>query len=147
MTDVHISTTQAHGLLRRPTTIHSLTKRSETSYSKTRRQRRSVTLMRGWTLELPHGTLFRPQLRSDGGSGGAVWLASCPIERGGILEIPCTLGLVEGSWWLAVFQGASKVSQSQKVVQHIASCHVTCLARESPRHLQNLEESPSLSVG
>ena len=49
------------------------------------------------------------QLRSGGGD---IWLASCPIERGGILGIPYTWP--RGSSWL-FFLGAG---MSQRLVQH-----------------------------
>jgi hypothetical protein len=71
------------------------------------------------------------QLRSG---GGGIWLASCPIERRGILEIPYTWPR-RSSW------SSSWAQAGFKNLCNIASCHVTFLARESPRLLQ--KESPS----
>jgi len=53
--DVHVKKADTHGLLRRSSTIHPLTKTSKTAYHKQLVKR----WMRGWTLEYPHGTLFR----------------------------------------------------------------------------------------
>jgi hypothetical protein len=129
--------THAHGLLRKISTMHPLTKRDKTVYHK-----RVVEMDHGFDGRLdpriPARYMVPTQLRRGGGD---IWLASCPIERGGILEIPYTWPR-EGSWWSSK---AQEWQASPKIVCNIASCHVTFLARESPRALQ--KKSPSLSVG
>jgi hypothetical protein len=117
-----------HGLLRSPTTIHSLTKRNKTVYRK-----HLVEIDHGFDGRLdpriPARYMVPTQLRRGGGD---IWLVSCPIERGGILEIPYTWPR-EGSW---PSSKAQEWQASSKNVCNIASCHVTFLARESPRALQ-----------